>query len=71
MHLRNTGGVPANLNGFHLPRLVGIPAACDALSLSRTTVYGLIGRGELDARKIGKRRLVTADSIRRLVESGS
>lgn len=38
-----------------------------ALSLGRTSVYALIGDGRLDAFKIGRRRLVKAESIRRLL----
>lgn len=39
------------------------------LSLGRTTVYALINAGRLDAFKLGRRTLVKADSIRRLVEA--
>ncbi|MEO6360324.1 MAG: helix-turn-helix domain-containing protein [Sphingomicrobium sp.] len=38
-----------------------------ALSLGRTSVYSLIGDGRLDAFKIGRRRLIRAESIRRLL----
>ena len=53
------------------PLLVGIPDACGALGLGRSTVYELIAKGDLEARKVGRRRLVTADSLKRLAESGS
>ncbi len=39
-----------------------------ALSLGRTSVYALIGDGRLDAFKLGRRTLVKADSIRRLID---
>ena len=38
-----------------------------ALSLGRTSVYALIGDGRLEAFKLGRRTLVKADSIRRLI----
>ncbi len=39
-----------------------------ALSLGRTSVYALIGDGRLEAFKLGRRTLVKADSIRRLID---
>ena len=38
-----------------------------ALSLGRTSIYALIGDGKLDTFKLGRRTLIKADSIRRLV----
>ena len=38
-----------------------------ALSLGRTSVYALIGDGRLEAFKLGRRTLVKAESIRRLI----
>jgi excisionase family DNA binding protein len=38
-----------------------------ALSLGRTSVYALISEGRLEAFKLGRRTLVKADSIRRLI----
>ena len=38
-----------------------------ALSLGRTTVYAMIADGRLEAMKLGRRTLVKADSINRLV----
>lgn len=37
------------------------------LSLGRTSVYAMIGDGRLEAFKLGRRTLVKAASIRRLV----
>ncbi|WP_095013394.1 helix-turn-helix domain-containing protein [Tsuneonella mangrovi] len=48
--------------------LVSILNAADALSVGRTTVYELMRTGQLDTRKMGRRRLITAESLRRLVE---
>jgi excisionase family DNA binding protein len=39
-----------------------------ALSLGRTSVYSLINEGRLVAFKLGRRTLVKADSIRRLID---
>lgn len=39
-----------------------------ALSLGRTSVYALIGDGRLEAFKLGRRTLVKAESIRRLID---
>ncbi|MEP1338956.1 MAG: helix-turn-helix domain-containing protein [Marinomonas sp.] len=46
--------------------LVSIADAAKALSLGRTSVYELIDSGELETRKMGRRRLVTVASLKRL-----
>ena len=46
--------------------LVSIADAAKALSIGRTSVYELIRSGELETRKMGRRRLITAASIKRL-----
>lgn len=48
--------------------LVSITDSAKALSIGRTSVYDLINEGKLDTRKLGRRRLITAESLRRLVE---
>lgn len=48
--------------------LVSITDAAKALSLGRTSVYELMRTGQLDTRKMGRRRLITAESLRRLVD---
>lgn len=50
------------------PIFVSITDAAKALGLGRTSVYAMIGDGRLEAVKLGNRRLVTTDSIRRLAE---
>lgn len=40
-----------------------------ALSLGRTSIYALIAEGRLEAFKLGRRRLVKAESVRRLIAS--
>jgi len=37
------------------------------LSLGRTSVYAMIADGRLEAFKLGRRTLIKADSIRRLI----
>jgi excisionase family DNA binding protein len=39
-----------------------------ALGLGRTSIYAMIADGRLEAFKLGRRTLVKAESIRRLVE---
>lgn len=47
--------------------LVSITDAAKALSLGRTSIYELMRTGQLETLKMGRRRLITADSLRRLV----
>jgi excisionase family DNA binding protein len=46
---------------------VSINEAAKALGLGRTTIYAMIADGRLEAIKLGRRRLVAVESIRRLV----
>lgn len=46
---------------------VSIDDTAKALGLGRTSVYAMISDGRLEAFKLGRRTLVKADSIRRLV----
>jgi len=48
------------------PLLVSITDTATALNLGRTSVYALINEGKLDTLKMGRRRLVTVASIKRL-----
>jgi excisionase family DNA binding protein len=48
-----------------------VAETCRLLSLGRTKVYELIGEDRLVVVKIGRRSLVTADSIARLVEAAA
>lgn len=47
---------------------VSINDAAKALNLGRTSIYALINEGKLEARKVGRRRLITTASIRRLAD---
>lgn len=51
------------------PLTVTIQGAKAALGLGHTKIYSLIGEGRLKAVKVGRRTLVTTDSIRALVEA--
>lgn len=46
-----------------------IPDAVRASGLARTRLYALIGNGEVDAVKAGRRTLVKADSLRAYLDS--
>lgn len=45
-----------------------INEVAEALSLSRTTIYKLIGQGELQRIKLGASTLIAADSIESLLQ---
>ena len=49
------------------PLLISINETAKALNLGRTSIYALINEGKLDSRKMGRRRLVTTESVKRLV----
>lgn len=51
--------------------LVPVDDAATALGVGRTTTWDLIKRGLLDTRQIGRRRLVTIESIRRVAANGA
>jgi predicted DNA-binding transcriptional regulator AlpA len=51
----------------HSDQLVSIRGTGNQLSVGRTSVYGLIDRGELQTVKIGARRLVLQSSIDSLI----
>ncbi|WP_375273101.1 helix-turn-helix domain-containing protein [Sphingomonas sp.] len=54
---------------FDTKLALSIREACETLSISRTTVYGLIASSQLEARKIGRRTVVTMQSINRLLDA--
>ena len=53
------------------PLAYSIREACRVSSLGRTRLYQLIGEGRLEVRKIGKRTLIPAASLRALIEGRS
>jgi excisionase family DNA binding protein len=51
------------------PAALPIPVAVAYSGLSRTRLYSLMGAGEIEAVKVGKRRLVLRESIDAYIES--
>lgn len=50
------------------PLAYSVADACRVTSIGRTRLYELIAQGKLETRKIGKRTLIPAASLRALVE---
>lgn len=50
------------------PISMRIPEACRYTGISRSTMYLLIGRGEIEAIKLGSATLVLTESLRKLIE---
>lgn len=50
------------------PLAYSVSEACKVSSIGRTYLYQLINEGQLEVRKIGKRTLITARSLRALIE---
>lgn len=50
------------------PLAYSVGEACRASSLGRTRLYQLIGEGRLEVRKIGRRTLIPAASLRALID---
>ena len=53
------------------PLAITIRSTREALSLGTTKIYELIAEGELTVLKVGRKTLVTTESVRRLVERAS
>jgi excisionase family DNA binding protein len=51
------------------PILTSIANTAKTLDVGRTTVYLMLADGRLDSIKLGSRRLVKTESIRRLIDS--
>jgi excisionase family DNA binding protein len=49
------------------PLALSINDTARTLGLGRTSIYGMIADGRLDAFRLGRRRLVRMESIRRLI----
>ena len=50
------------------PLAYSISEACRVSSLGRTRIYQLIKEGQLEVRKIGKRTIIPAASLRALID---
>ena len=52
------------------PKLAySIPEAAAAISIGRSKIYSLISAGVIETRKIGKRTVIPAASLHRLLEA--
>ncbi|MBW0151803.1 MAG: helix-turn-helix domain-containing protein [Phenylobacterium sp.] len=51
------------------PIFLSINDTAKALGVGRTSIYGLLRSGRLEAVKLGRRTLVKVESIRRLIET--
>lgn len=49
------------------PVTVTVADACKAIGVGRTVLYELLAQRRLDSVTIGRRRLITTESIRRLI----
>lgn len=62
------GEFPVNTANIVIePLAYSVSEACRVSSLGRTRLYQLIGEGRLEVRKIGKRTLIPAASLRALI----
>ena len=52
------------------PIAISVNSAATALGIGRSSIYGLLKDGKLDAIKIGRRTLLTTESIRKLAQLG-
>ena len=52
------------------PLAYSIPDACRVTTCGKTKIYQLISEGKLASTTIGKRRVILADSLRRLIAEG-
>lgn len=50
------------------PLAYSVADACKVSSIGKTRLYSLIAEGRLEARKIGKRTLIPAASLRALID---
>ena len=48
---------------------VTVKEACEALSIGRSKLYEMLGEQRLDSICLGRRRLITTESIRALVDA--
>ena len=52
------------------PLAYDVATACRVSSLGKTRLYSLIASGQLASSKLGKRRLIHADSLHLLIQEG-
>jgi excisionase family DNA binding protein len=64
------GGSTVKADYYHQePLAYSIADACRVTSIGRTRLYALIAEGRLEVRKIGRRTLIPAASLRALIEA--
>lgn len=52
------------------PLAYDVATACRITSLGKTAIYEAMADGRLQSRKIGRRRVILADSLRALITEG-
>jgi len=52
------------------PLAVGVKTLCQILDIGNTKAWELIGTGRVESFSIGRKRLITYDSIEKLISSG-
>lgn len=63
------GATQPDRHGAIAPITMRVPQACRYLGIGRSTLYVLIGKGEVEAIKLGSATLVLTASLDKLVES--
>lgn len=58
-------------HAFPEPLAYSVADAIRVSSIKKTRLYQLIKEGRLEVRKVGKRTLIPADSLRALIEQGA
>ena len=53
-----------------MPLALSVDEACQASRLGRTRIYELINNGRLKSIKLGRRRLIHAESLYLLIQEG-
>jgi excisionase family DNA binding protein len=53
------------------PLAYTVADACRVSTIGKTKLYQLISEGKLDVRRIGKRTIILAESLRALIEKGA
>lgn len=52
-----------------LPKFLTVAEICEALRITRWTVYRMIENGDLESKRFGRNVRITRDSFERLVEN--